>query len=323
MMKKTILITGGAGFIGSYVNKLLHLSGFETVVLDNLVSGNRNAVLYGSFIEGNCGDVRVLKKIFSEHLITAVMHFAASIDVGESISKPALYFDNNIVNTLNLLNTMLDFNIKTFIFSSSAAVYGNPNESLINEMHLCHPINPYGESKLFIEKALKDYYRAYHLKSCSLRYFNAAGGDPEGEIKNEKKHVSNLIPLILKGIKNNSPLTIYGSDYATKDGTCIRDYIHIHDLAVAHILALEKLLQCEGAYCYNLGNGKGFSVQEVIHAAEKVTAHKVKIIKGERRPGDPVALVADAHKAQHELNWKTRYPDLDSIIGHAWQSLNS
>lgn len=322
-MVKNILVTGGAGFIGSYVNKLLHQAGYETIILDNLSTGSRSVVRQGTFVEGNCGDVEVLKSLFSQYPIDAVMHFAALIDVGESISKPALYYENNVAGTLNLLKMMNQFDVKKLIFSSSAAVYGNPQQELpIKETDPCLPINPYGESKLMVEKILRDCDRAYQLKSCSLRYFNAAGGDPDGEIKFEKKHISNLIPLILRGIKSSVPLTIYGTDYPTKDGTCIRDYIHIHDLATAHLLALEKLFQGGKTDCFNLGNGSGFSVREVIAAAEKVTGIQVQVIEGARRPGDPPLLIADSQKAQRDLNWKTRYPDLETIIAHAWQAMN-
>lgn len=320
MHKQTILVTGGAGFIGSHVNKMLHQAGYQTVVLDNLSNGHPETVLCGTFIKGDLADTGLLDQLFNRYRIDAVMHFAAFIDVGESVYDPAKYYFNNVVNTLNLLNAMLRNRVKTFIFSSTAALFGYPLEPTIKENHPCHPINPYGESKWMVEKILRDYGQAYGLKYSCLRYFNAAGGDPEGKIKNYQKKATNLIPLILKSIKNGNALTIYGTDYPTRDGTCIRDYIHIEDLGKAHIAALEQLFEEYPSTYYNLGNGKGFSVREVIHAAEAILGRKVTVIEGSRRAGDAPILLADSTKAAQELHWQPTY-SLEQMIEHAWMAL--
>ena len=319
-MAKFILIVGGAGFIGSHVNKMLHRAGYETIVLDNLSCGHREAVRYGIFIEGDLADTALLNHIFESYSIEAVMHFAAFIDVGESVINPAKYYLNNVVHTLNLLTAMQRYEVKNFIFSSTAAIFGYPLEPLIKEDHPCKPINPYGETKWIIEKMVRDFEAAYGLKFCCLRYFNAAGGDPEVEIKNHQIQTSNLIPRILLSLKkSDSIVTIYGNDYSTPDGTCIRDYIHIEDLGTAHILAMEQLLVGSSSKCYNLGNGQGFSVKEVIHAVESVLSRKVQVVEGERRLGDPPILLADPTKATHELNWHPRY-SLEEMIEHAWRA---
>lgn len=319
--KKKVLVTGGAGFIGSTVNKLLHEAGYDTVILDNLSQGKRNRVKWGTFIEGDMGDSLLLKKLFANHQFDAVMHFAAFINVGESVHNPEKYYINNVSHTLNLLECIKEFSVKAFIFSSSAAVYGLPTTNFISEDHPTHPINPYGETKLIIEKILDDMDRAYGIKSAKLRYFNAAGGDPEGKIKNDFSASSNLIPIVLQAILDNRPVTVFGKDYPTPDGTCLRDYIHIYDLATAHIKAMEKLLAGGPTEIYNLGNGKGFSVKEVLQAAEKVTKQKIQVIEGPRRPGDPPCLLANAYKAKQELNWQIKYPSLEEMIYHAWTSL--
>lgn len=318
----TILIAGGAGFIGSQVNKMLNKAGYKTLILDNLSQGNALTVQSGELIKGDIGDKHLLSQIFSTHSIEAVMHFAAFIDVGESVREPSKYYFNNVVNTLTLLNTMIEHNIKKFIFSSSAAIYGYPTQDFIAENHPCHPINPYGETKWMVEKILRDFDEAYQLKSCCLRYFNAAGGDPDGKIKNYQKKALNLIPIALHSLKTNGQLTIYGTDYPTTDGSCIRDYIHIEDLGSAHILGLEKLLSGGPSTQYNLGNGRGHSVKEVIQATEKVTGKKLNVIEGPRRPGDPPLLLADASKAKNELGWSPQYPDLEIMIAHAWKALD-
>lgn len=322
MQKKTILVTGGAGFIGSYVNLLLQQAGYATVVLDNLSRGKKEMVHGGAFIEGNVGDLATLNKIFNLYRIDGVMHFAAWIDVGESVSIPLDYYQNNVGNTLNLLESMVKNKIQNLIFSSTAAIYGIPHAEKISEKHALNPINPYGKGKLMIENMLADFAEAYDLKYCSLRYFNAAGGDPTGMIKNKKPTESNLIPRTLRSIlKPNEILTVYGNDYPTFDGTCIRDYIHIHDLAVAHIQALEKLLIGKPSAIYNLGTGHGYSVKQVIDATEKVTKRKVPFTIGPRREGDPPVLVADAAKAKEDLKWAPQY-SLEQIIEHAWLALN-
>lgn len=319
-MNKTVLVVGGAGYIGSHVNKMLHQAGYHTVVLDNLSKGDRRAVTTGTFIEGDIADEKCLDQLFQTYPIDAVLHFAALIDVGESITQPANYYQNNVAATLTLLKALVRHKVNTFIFSSTAAVYGVPQQNLISEQHPCAPINPYGESKLMVEKILRDFDRAYGLKSSCLRYFNAAGGDPEGEIKNYKKKESNLIPLALQSLKSNGQLTIFGTDYPTPDGTCIRDYIHIWDLGTAHFRAMEQLMAGGNSSTYNLGNGSGYSVHEVITAIEKVTGKKLNVKVGERRPGDPPILVADARKAKRELGWQPAYPSLEMMIKHAWES---
>lgn len=320
---KNILIIGGAGFIGSYVAKMLELSGYHPIIFDNLSSGHRLTAGNRTLIEGNLANQEDLDDVFKRFPISAVMHFAAFIDIGESMCDPSKYYMNNVSNTQHLLDTMLRYGVKFFIFSSSAAIFGSPEQKKINEDHVCRPINPYGRTKLVVEWMLADYARAYGLKSSSLRYFNAAGGDPTGEIKNYKKKESNLIPVILRNLKQgNNQSTIYGTDYDTSDGTCIRDYIHIEDLGSAHIKALEKLFHGGETANYNLGNGNGFSVREVITAAEKITGKKLNIVEGARRPGDPPRLIASSEKAQQELRWTPQYPDLETMITHAWQALD-
>ncbi len=319
--KKKILVVGGAGYIGSYVNKRLHQLGYETVIYDNLSRGNRKNVLYGTFVEGDLANSLSLTKLFESYSFDGIMHFAAFTDVGESVRNPAVYYQNNVLNTLNLLNAAIEYRIKAFVFSSSAAVYGMPRAqtSLINEDHPCHPINPYGRTKLFVEEILKDFDAAYGLKSCCLRYFNAAGADPEGEIKWQERKENNLIPLLLKSLKNpTQKVTLFGKDYPTSDGSCIRDYIHVYDLAEAHIKGLEQLFATNSSSVYNLGNGRGFSVYEVIQAVEKVTGTSLQIIEGPRRPGDPPILVANAEKARRELEWHPRYPGIETMIEHAY-----
>lgn len=323
MPTKNILVTGGAGFIGSYVNKLLSQAGYNTIVIDDLSRGNEKAVRYGRFVQGNLGDPQLLNSLFQNTSIDAVIHLAAFTDVGESVQNPQIYYQNNVSNTLSLLHSMKEFGINTFIFSSTAAIFGLPQQPLITESHSTHPINPYGETKLIIETILKDYSQAYGLKYSCLRYFNAAGGDPEGEIKNYKRKDNNLIPLALRSLISSTPLTIFGTDYSTPDGTCIRDYIHIHDLGQAHILAMQRLFAGEPSDSYNLGNGMGFSVRQVLDTVEKETGQHLSIINGPRRPGDPPILVADATKARQELNWKPLYPSLEAMVEHAWKALNN
>lgn len=323
MNVKNILVVGGAGFIGSHVAKMLELRGYRPIIFDNLSSGHRMAVGNRTFIEGDLANQEDLECVFKQFSVSAVMHFAAFIDVGESMREPAKYYMNNVSNTLNLINTMRRYGVEFFIFSSSAAIFGNPEQEKVDEFHVCHPINPYGRTKLMIEWILADYERAYGLKSSCLRYFNAAGGDPTGEIKNYRKKESNLIPAILRNLKQgNGQSTIYGTDYDTPDGTCIRDYIHIEDLGSAHIKALEKLFLGGGSANYNLGNGNGFSVREVILAVEKTIGKKCNIFEGDRRPGDPPRLIASSEKAQRELGWIPHYPDLETMIAHAWQVLD-
>ncbi|MFN2119046.1 MAG: UDP-glucose 4-epimerase GalE, partial [Anaerolineales bacterium] len=249
----------------------------------------------------------------------AVMHFASYIEVGESVRDPAKYYRNNVTNTLNLLDAMVQAGVEHFIFSSSAAVYGEPQYSPLDEEHPCRPINPYGMTKWMVEQVLEDYGRAYGLKSVSLRYFNAAGADPEGQMGERHDPETHLIPLVLQAASGRRPsIEVYGRDYDTADGTCVRDYIHVADLCDAHLLALESIDGVAEYRVYNLGNGDGFSVQQVIDTAGRVTGREIPVVDGQRRPGDPPVLVADAGLARQDLGWNPRYPDLDTIIQHAW-----
>lgn len=320
---KTILVVGGAGYIGSHVNKRLHQHGYDTVVFDNLSRGNVKNVIYGTFVEGDLANIDDLKKVFGMHVFDGFMHFAAFTDVGESVKNPSIYYQNNVTNTLNLLNVAIDHGVKTFVFSSSAAIFGMPQSSCISEEHPCNPINPYGRTKLIVENILHDFDAAYGLKSCCLRYFNAAGADPEGELKWYERKENNLIPLLLKSLKDpTQKVTLFGTDYPTHDGSCIRDYIHVFDLAEAHISGLEQLFANQTSSAYNLGNGRGFSVYEVIKAVENICGHTLPIIEGPRRPGDPPILVADAGKASKELLWKPCYPEIEIMVVHAYAAMN-
>lgn len=322
MQGKTILVSGGAGYIGSYANKILLKKGYKTLVLDNLSRGQKASVVGGEFIEGDIGDQKLLDKIFEKEKIDAVMHFAASISVEESVSNPAKYYRNNVSNTVQLLETMAKYNIKAFIFSSSAAVFGVPDKVPVSEKSPCRPINPYGHSKLQIEEILDSFDLAYGMKSIAFRYFNAAGADPENLIPALERIESNLIPLALKTLmKEGGVLKIFGRDWATKDGSCVRDYIHIHDIASAHIHGLQKLLNGGQGEIYNLGNGEGYSVLEVVDAINRVTGKKLPTLDAPRRAGDPAVLIADASKAKKELGWSPKYPDLDSMVTHSYHSL--
>jgi len=313
------MVTGGAGYIGSHVVKALLGSGYEVLVLDNLDKGHREAVVGGDFIEGDLADKELLDDIFSGHDIEGVIHLAAHSLVGESMEDPGKYYDNNVSRGLNLLEAMINNEVEYMVFSSTAAVYGEPEEIPITEEHPLQPTSVYGESKLFYEKILKRYDQIHGLQYTSLRYFNAAGADPRGEIGEAHEPETHLIPIVLQTVLGKrDELYIFGDDYPTRDGTCIRDYIHVNDLARCHILALEALIEGMPSRIYNLGNGEGYSVREVIKTAEKVTGQKIDAKIGKRRPGDPAALVASAEKAKEELDWKPEYPDLESIIESAW-----
>ncbi len=315
-----ILIVGGAGYIGSHVNKMLNLHGLETVVFDNLSYGHRDFVKWGVLEEGDLGEIADIRRVFEKYPITAVMQFAAFTYVGESVEDPQKYYLNNLRNTLNLLQVMLEFDVKFFVFSSTCATYGDPVEIPITEDHPQNPINPYGRGKLMVEQILKDYSIAYDLLYTSLRYFNAAGADPDGEIGESHQPETHLIPLILDvALGKREDIKIFGTDYPTHDGTCIRDYIHVLDLADAHIKALERLQNGGESDVFNLGNGQGFSVREVITTAEKVTGKKIKASEVSRRPGDPPVLVGSALKAREMLGWQPRYNDLSMIIETAWR----
>lgn len=315
-----ILVVGGAGYIGSHMVKRLGNSGCSITTLDNLSSGHRDAVLYGDFVHGDIADRQLLDQLFRRQRFDAVMHFASFIQVGESVQHPGKYYQNNVVNTLNLLNAMQASRVNKFIFSSTAATFGEPQYTPIDEKHPQQPINPYGRTKLIIEQALADYDKAYGLKSVCLRYFNAAGADPEGALGERHDPETHLIPLVLQAASAKRPhINVYGRDYNTPDGTCIRDYIHIADLCEAHWLAVQSLIKGGESQAYNLGNGNGFSVQEVIDTARLVTGREIKVVDSPRRVGDPARLVANARQAREHLAWRPQYADLSTIIQHAWQ----
>jgi len=320
-----LLVVGGAGYIGSHMVKMLVNSGHDVTILDNLSTGFRELAKYGELVVGDLADESLLEDLFSKHQFDGAMHFAAASLVGESMTNPAKYYRNNVSNTINLLDAMVKHNVKSFVFSSSAAVYGEPNSDLIDEEHIKDPINPYGSTKLMIERILQDYASAYGLNSISLRYFNACGADPEGELGECHDPETHLIPLILQAASGRrESITVFGRDYATDDGTCVRDYIHIDDLCTAHALAFDKLIGLNdcGALSYNLGNSSGFSVQQVIDVVQSVVSKdgcSVAVEDGERRAGDPATLVANAAKAKSELGWQPEYDDLEVIVGHAWE----
>ena len=314
-----ILVVGGAGFIGSHMVKQLGRSDCRVTTLDNLSNGHRDAVLYGDFVEGDLADKVLLKQLIQPGRFDAVMHFASFIQVGESVENPAKYYDNNVVNTLNLLQMMQGAGIKRFVFSSTAATFGQPLYTPIDEAHPQQPINPYGRSKLMVEHILEDFDRAYGLKSVCLRYFNAAGADPEVQLGERHEPETHLIPLVLQVASGKRPsISVFGRDYDTPDGTCIRDYIHVSDLCNAHGLALTSLMQGDVSQQYNLGNGNGYSVQEVIESAQRVTGKAIATVDAPRRNGDPDRLVADASKAKKVLGWKPRFTALDEIVKHSW-----
>lgn len=316
---RNILVVGGAGYIGSYMCKYLSKNGYQPIVLDSLVYGHREAVKWGPFFEGSMSDTDLLNRIFSTYQISAVMHFAAFCYVGESVTEPAKYYRNNVSSPLTLLETMREQKIDNFIFSSSCATYGEPLEIPISETHPQHPINPYGRTKLMVEHMLADFGNAYGLKSVSLRYFNAAGADPDGELGEDHHPETHIIPLVLQtALGQRESVSIFGDDYTTKDGTCIRDYIHIADLAQAHLLALEKLLDGMPGGQYNLGNGDGHSVKEVIETAHRITGRPIPSKITERRTGDPAVLIGSSQKAIRELGWKPQFAALETIIETAW-----
>lgn len=317
---KKVLVVGGAGYIGSHMVKMLLAAGHEVVTFDNLSAGYRDAVLGGEFVHGDLADAAALDALFARRDFAGVMHFASHIQVGESVSDPAKYYRNNLANTLNLLDAMVRHGARAFIFSSSAAVFGEPEYVPIDEAHPKRPLNPYGLTKWMVEQILADYDRAYGLKSASLRYFNAAGADPQGQLGERHQPETHLIPLVLQAAAGRRPhITVFGRDYPTPDGTCIRDYVHVEDLCQAHLLALQRLWAGAASAAYNLGNGAGFSVQEVIAAAQRVTGLPVPVVYGERRAGDPARLVADSRLAQQALGWVPRHADLETIIAHAWE----
>jgi UDP-glucose 4-epimerase len=320
--KPTILVTGGAGYIGSHTVLALQQAGYPVVVLDNLGYGHREiveSVLKAELIVGDIGDRPLLDRLFAQRQIGAVLHFAAYIAVGESVADPAKYYRNNVVGTLTLLEAMVAAQVPHFVFSSTAATYGVPQTPKIAEDHPQLPINPYGESKLTVERMLRDFDLAYGLRSVIFRYFNAAGADPSGNLGEDHQPETHLIPLILlAALGQRDNIAIFGTDYPTPDGTCIRDYVHVNDLAHAHVLGLEYLLNGGESTAFNLGNGNGFSVKETIAAARQVTQRPIVVVERDRRAGDPPVLVSSSDRAQAVLGWQPEYPDLEAIVSHAW-----
>jgi len=315
-----ILVVGGAGYIGSEINKELNQAGFQTVVFDGLLSGHKEAVKWGEFVEGNLSNLEDIRRVFSKYKIDAVLNFAGFIEVGESVTDPQKYYFNNLVNNLNLLKVMKEFEVKKIIFSSTAATFGEPKYTPIDEAHPQWPINPYGWTKLMVERVLADYDVAYGLRYVALRYFNACGANEEADIGENHQPESHLIPLVLDAaIGKRENIKIFGTDYPTPDGTCVRDYIHVVDLASAHLLALKHLLDGGESRQYNLGNGKGFSVREVINAVKKVTGKEFTVLEVERRPGDPPILIASSDKIKKELGWNPQYTEIEEIVATAWK----
>jgi UDP-arabinose 4-epimerase len=317
---RVVIVTGGAGYIGSHVCKMLAQSGFYPVTFDNLQHGHPWAVNWGPLEKGDITDRPRLDSVFATYKPEAVLHFAAFAYVGESVDNPGKYYRNNVYGSLNLLEAMRDHNVQNLVFSSSCATYGHPRHDRIEESHPQAPINPYGMSKLMVERVLADFDKAHQIRSVSLRYFNAAGADPDGELGEVHDPETHLIPLVLDAAAGSrDAITVFGNDYETPDGTCIRDYIHVTDLATAHVLALQSLLGGGPSRTYNLGNGDGFSVLQVIAQVERTTASRVPVIMGNRRLGDPARLVGDASLARSELGWIPQYTNLKQIIATAWE----
>lgn len=320
--KPRILVTGGAGYIGSHSVLALTQQGYDVVVLDNLVYGHRDLaeqVLNAELVVGELGDRALLDDLFSRYQFEAVIHFAAYAYVGESMSDPGKYYRNNVSGTLSLLEAMVAANIRKIVFSSTCATYGAPETTPILESAAQNPINPYGFTKLVVERILKDFDRAHELKSVIFRYFNAAGADPQGRLGEDHMPETHLIPLVLlTALGQRESISIFGTDYPTPDGTCIRDYIHVSDLADAHVQGLEYLLKGGDSNIFNLGNGQGFSVREVIDAAKQVTGRAIAVIESDRRPGDPPVLVGSADKATQILGWHPKYANISEIVEHAW-----
>ncbi len=319
MGKLNILVTGGAGYIGSHTVKMLEEEGFNVVVYDNLSNGHREAVLNSKLVEGDILDSEKLSQLLNEINFDACIHFAAFIEVGESVKEPLKFFKNNVSGTLNLLANLKKHGVKNFVFSSTAAVYGNPEETPIKEHFELTPINPYGNTKFTVEKVLKDMSEAGDINYVALRYFNASGADESGLIGESHNPETHLIPLVLKTAKGErESIKIFGTDYPTEDGTCIRDYIHVNDLAKAHILALNHLIDGGKSDVFNCGYGVGYSVKEIIDTAKKVTGINFKVEETDRREGDPAILVADNEKIKRVLGWKPEYNDIEYIIKTAW-----
>jgi len=319
MSKPVILVIGGAGYIGSHMVLDLLRADYKVVTLDNLSRGHRELVQGGEFFEGDLGNPADLEQVFSAHPVMAVMHFAAHSLVGESVEQPLEYYRNNVVNTITLLEAMQRHAVSHFIFSSTAAVYGEPEKTPITETHPCRPTNPYGATKLAVERMLQDTSAASDLRFSILRYFNAAGADASGKVGERHQPETHLIPLVLQvATGERETISIFGTDYPTPDGTCLRDYVHVSDLTQAHLLALEALLNGGGNTVYNLGNSTGYSVKQVIDTAREITGHAIPATVADRRAGDPAVLVADSSRIRSELGWKPGYESLEAIIRTAW-----
>lgn len=316
---KNILVIGGAGYIGSHMVRMLAKQGYNPVVFDNLSKGHREAVVNYPFELGDLGDKARLTEVFKKYGIEAVMHFAAFAEVGESVKEPSKYYHNNVAKVLDLLDALVENDIKYFVFSSTAATFGEPVRPKIDESHPQNPINPYGNTKLMVEKILADFDTAYGLKATALRYFNASGADDSGEIGESHNPETHLIPIVLQAATGKrASIKMFGTDYPTPDGTCVRDYVHVNDLARAHILALEKMFKDNVSERFNLGSGNGFSVAEIVKEAKRITGIDFTVEKAPRRDGDPAVLVADSAKAERILGWKPQY-NLTRIIETAWK----
>jgi len=317
---RAVLVTGGAGYIGSHAAKALSRAGYAVLVYDNLIAGHRGAVKYGTLVEGNITDVAAVRDALRRHDIFAVMHFAAFLDVGESVREPARYYRNNVGGALSVLEAMAAESVRNFVFSSTCATYGEPIETPIVESHPQQPINSYGETKLAVERALPHFERAHGIAWVAMRYFNAAGADPDGELGEDHSPEIHVIPRAIAAARGGPGLQVFGDDYPTPDGTCLRDYIHVADLADAHVRALDAIAETGKSGAYNLGTGHPHSVREVIDAVEHVTGRKVPWTLAPRRPGDPAVLYAAPHKAQSELRWMPRFGDLETIVrtAYAW-----
>jgi UDP-glucose-4-epimerase GalE len=316
--QRKILVTGGAGYIGSHTVKLLLDRGYDVAVVDDLSKGFKHNVPSGRLFRLNLSETDALAELMRQHAPEAVIHFAAFIAVGESMREPGRYFQNNLGGSLSLLNAMVQAGVRHIVFSSTAAVYGTPHTSPILETFPIQPMNPYGESKVMVETLLRWFDAIHHLTGICLRYFNASGADPAGTLGEEHEPETHLIPLLLRSVETGNPVTIFGDDYPTSDGTCIRDYIHVNDLAQAHILAVEHLLGGGESDQFNVGTGTGHTVMEVVRAVEEVTGQKVPYVIGPRREGDPAALVAASDKLRQKLGWQPEYTDLRTIVSHAW-----
>ena len=318
MNSRKILVTGGAGYIGSHTVRQLLEQGHDVAVVDDLSKGYRHNVPGNRLFRLNLAETAALAELMRQTGCEAVIHFAAFIAVGESMREPERYFANNVAGSLSLLTAMVQAGVKHLVFSSTAAVYGNPHTTPILETFPIQPVNPYGESKVMVETLLRWFDQIHQLTNVSLRYFNASGADPEGRLGEEHVPETHLIPLVLRAVQTGAPMTVFGSDYDTPDGTCIRDYIHVDDLAQAHILAVEHLMNGGASDQFNVGTGKGHSVLEMIHAVEEVTGRKVPYVFGPRRDGDPPSLVAGSEKLRTRLGWTPKYTDLKPIVEHAW-----